>query len=183
MHGSPYTPGEVVYLLSLTCAQARDESVRWADSCGSLSAEDLPATTSQEYDPVLLIARWHDVRAARERVVTTKEAAAVLEQRLAGGTEREVGQALGVSDSTVHRRFRATVEEILAELGAHAGPLETPAYSRTALCIACARAPRRGPSVCEPCAIEGERRREARREAKRDARQRVEADLRAKASR
>jgi hypothetical protein len=175
-----YTPGEVAYLLSLSRSQARDESVRWSDSVGSLSHDDLPATTSTEFAPVLLIARWRDVHGARATVVARKRAEAAREldaaareaveqglaetwaivaARLAASPERAIAAALGLSDTTVHRRFRASLEEILAELGGSAVP-ETPASSRVSACLVCAERPRarsadddRQLSTCVECYV------------------------------
>jgi AraC-like DNA-binding protein len=187
MGSAAYTPGEVVYLLSLSPQQARDASVRWADSVGSMSA-DGPAGSSAggEHDPVLLIARWHDVRAARRRVIARKEAhaaeaEAILALRLAGATTRAVAGVVGLSYPTVHRRFRATVDEVLAELGADVSGTE--ATSRVAACLMCGTRPRVGTGACAPCTAAGDERRARRRQARREARARIEAELRAASAR
>lgn len=137
-----YSPAEVVFLLSLSQEDAQDFSVRWADSCRDLSSDGPSSAAGREHDPLPLIARWVDVRAARRRVVRAKEADAVLELRLAGHTERDVAEQTGLSAATVHRRFRATVQEILTELGTQPVADAPERLSRVSACLKCGQHPR-----------------------------------------
>ena len=112
-----YSAGEVAFLLSLSRDDAEDMSVSWADSVGSASADSLPSSTSHEWDPVLLIARWCEVDAARRRVMGSRAEARILHMRLVEEqTEREIAAATGLSQPTVHRRWRSMVDEVVDEL-------------------------------------------------------------------
>ncbi len=159
MPAGGYTRGEVVYLLSLTHSDAVSEDARQPDSLARTSPEGPGAPTAhEEWDPVFTVARWHDVQAARRRALERKMTAAnadprqlkleliILELRSRGWTEEEIAQRAGLAQQSVSRKARATLAEIVAELGG-----ETTFGERTS-----------SPPVCWTCggsAVRVERRR------------------------
>jgi hypothetical protein len=95
---------------------------------------------------VLAIARWREVVDARDRVVRAKLDARILELRLQELGARAVANEVGVSHPTVVRRLRATLDEVLAELGSSAPEASAVVVSRPSMCLTCgsrARARRR----------------------------------------
>jgi hypothetical protein len=121
--------------------QARDmsEDVRscaagWGDSLHSLSPGDT--------QPLPLILRWHDVHAARDRVraMLSAEHDRITQRRVGGETGIALAARLGVSEPTVIRKLRSTLDAILDELGGEL--LEAEAPSRPAACLVCGERPR-----------------------------------------
>lgn len=108
---------------------------------------DFAPAAQAEIDPIPTYARWCEVRRARARVeagngrveLAAQETLA-LELRIRGLMEREIAEILSVSTPTAHRRWRALLEEITAELGA-APELASPA-SRIPACLLCGQRPR-----------------------------------------
>lgn len=132
-----YSRAEVVWLLSIDDpddVRALDEGL--VDSLAPLTAGS--GASSADGAGVPVIARWHDVRRARERVCAAKLDREIVERRVAGEGEREVAAEVGVSQPTVHRRFRATIDEILEELG---GEAEAAAVSLPSVCLSCGGQP------------------------------------------
>lgn len=142
-----YSPAEVAYLLSLDHDEALLDSAGFVDSLAHLGDDSHGAPASDvEHAGVPTIARWADVRRARARVLARKEADAarrssqVLVLRVHEATEAEVARLLGVSQPTVNRHLRATLDEILAELG---GEMEgADVVSRPSACLKCGSRPR-----------------------------------------
>ena len=109
---------EVVWLLSLD----HEEAVAF-DASPTSSFPDLLSSSSHSGSTgasddreVLAVLRWHDVHRAR-RLVEPLIDEEVLELRLKGLTEHQIGIALERSQSTVNRQFSASIDEILRELG------------------------------------------------------------------
>lgn len=122
--GEPlYTEGEVRFLLSLTRGEAIDLDASQPDSCAHLTDDVIPAGDAGEDHGLMTIARWHDVHSARRRVVTHQADQAVLQAAAWGLNQREVAQATHLSQATVHRKLRASMGDLLRELGeAHEAP-------------------------------------------------------------
>jgi DNA-directed RNA polymerase specialized sigma24 family protein len=117
MDGSEYSVGEVVWLLQMSHQEAIDYDADPRDSCADLS-EDPQGGGSADADPSLFVVlRWHDVHDAAKRVATKKENAHIVRLRAEGFTEEEVARVMDCDRRTLRRRFRATVAEIVAELG------------------------------------------------------------------
>jgi hypothetical protein len=171
-----YSLGEVLYLLSLSHEDAIDDDAGQADSCAQFTEDGhAPATAHEEWDPVMTIARWWDVRRARDRVARTKLEQEVVQLRVAGFGEHELAGLLGLSRATARRRFRASVEEILHELGGEVD--QTERISIPSACLTCGDRPRarlapvtrrhgrgrrtirpeRSSSLCEPCTPDARR--------------------------
>jgi hypothetical protein len=142
LSGTQYTVAEVAFLLALSHEDAIDISVAWSDSLAKCT-HDGPAapTTSEDWDPPMLIARWHDVQAAKRRAQIGKLRLEILRLRVAGYTELEVAQLVGLGKKTAARRFRASLDEILEELGGVATNVDAPTSSVPA-CMSCATRPR-----------------------------------------
>jgi hypothetical protein len=151
--GDGYTRGEVVYLSSLSRREAIDEDASQPDSLARTSPDGPGAPTAHEdWDPVFAVARWHDVQAARRRVVERKMAAAgadprairlelvILELRVRGWTERAIAEHTGLQALAVRRRFTAGIADILDELGGELAA-ETVTSSPSA-CMHCGVRPR-----------------------------------------
>ena len=109
-----YSPAEVTFLLSLDEETADLHATAIPSVLGGFSGESGPSSADDAGVP--LLPRWNDVHGARERVKLRKRDAEILELRVAGEGEREVARLVGASKTTVHRRFRASIEEILEEL-------------------------------------------------------------------
>lgn len=115
------------------------------------------AGTAQEDPQLFVIARWVDVRRARRGLILeqlreeqglathveimrmAEIADRVMQLRGSGWTEDEVADELGVSRSTVRRRFRAGVDALLQALGEHHAPDR---LSYVSACLECAARPR-----------------------------------------
>lgn len=114
---APYTVGEVLWLLQMTRQEAIDYDASPKDSCADLS-EDPYGGGSANADPSLfVICRWHDVHDARKRVVRRKGDEFIIRLRAEGFTELEIVRLARVPQATMRRRFRATLAEIVTELG------------------------------------------------------------------
>lgn len=141
-----YTRGEVLYLLSLKREDAIDEDAGQPDSCAMLSPDDLPSTTHAEWDPVFAIARWHDVQGAKRRLekrwerVHAELGLEIVELRAREATEEQVAELVGLHRLAARRRFHATLEDIMRELGGAAETAER--TSAVSACMKCARRPR-----------------------------------------
>lgn len=132
-----YSPGEIAWLLSLTYEEAVSADASPVSSTGQLSGDGTSGSADGPQVPV--IARWNDVRRARQ-IVREKRDQEILELRVAGETEQEVAAKVGLSQQTVSRRFRASLRDILDELGGPASPEEV--ESRLSLCLECGDRPR-----------------------------------------
>ncbi|HEX6025949.1 MAG TPA: hypothetical protein VFZ00_28415 [Solirubrobacter sp.] len=138
-----YTRGKVAYLLSLDHDTAVNLSVAWIDSVGSASSDGHhAATATHEFDPVLLVAEWHDVHQAadvvRGRRHDRREAARLLiitQLRAEGVTEREIAEALRMDAVTARRRYLSFLDEVLDELGGEAPPVEQ--FDQPSACLHC----------------------------------------------
>jgi hypothetical protein len=132
----------VAFLLALSHEDAIDISVAWRDSLASCTPDGPAApTTSEDWDPPILIARWHDVQRAKRRASIGRLRDEILRLRVAGYTEVEVAQITGLTKPTARRRFAATIDEILDELGGVAVAVDGPA-SAVPACMSCGQAPR-----------------------------------------
>lgn len=117
MDGCDYTVGEVLWLLQMSRQEAIEYDAVPKDSCADLS-EDPQGGGSADADPSLFVVlRWHDVHDAAKRVSIRKENAHIIRLRAVGYTEEEVSARLSLDRRTLRRRFRATLAEIVAELG------------------------------------------------------------------
>jgi transcriptional regulator len=133
-----YTIGEILWLLSLTREQAVDLDATPADSLAATS--ETHAADARTIDgSIPVIARWHDVQQAKARLNATKQELKMVELRAQGQTDKQVAETLGTSRQTVNRKWRATVQEILDELG---GEYHESALSHIDLCLNCGKHPR-----------------------------------------
>lgn len=138
-----YTVGELVFLLSLSVEEALAESERFRSCLAQVTADgDLAPAAPAELDPIPTFARWSEVRRARFRVVKGRLEAQVIDLRLAGFTEREVAEQLGISDTTVHRQFRARLDDIIELLGGVVAREDDERTSMVPACMVCAARPR-----------------------------------------
>ena len=112
-----YTRQEVVWLLGISREQAIEYDASQRDSLAGLTTNG-PSTHQAGDGELPAIVRWHDIQAARRRITDGKHAQYVLEHACQGESTREIARAVGVSHMTVHRRFKASLDELLAELGA-----------------------------------------------------------------
>jgi hypothetical protein len=130
-----YSVGEITWLLALNYEDVLEEDF----PATSLSQPD--SNGSGDTTRVPTLARWAEVRAAAARVIKHKRDLEGAELVARGYTQAEVAGLLGASQQTVSRRFRATVAEILEELG---GPVQAPAdaTSGPAACLLCGVRPR-----------------------------------------
>lgn len=149
-----YTRSEVLWLRQMDRSAATFHDAYPPSALSN--AEGGLASSAEETLPA--IARWWDVRLAFERVTVDKRDKAIVELRLAGFTEEEVARAMGTSQPTVNRRFRATLLEVMEELG-EAYPDEPKSYAP--VCWRClAPAVRLAEVVAERWTYMGRRRRE-----------------------
>lgn len=96
-----YSVGEVVWLLALS----RKDAI----------AEGLGDATR-----VPTLALWSEVRAARRRLGGQRRDTAAAWLLAQGHSQGEVAEQLGMSQQTVSRRFRASIEQLVDELnGTH----------------------------------------------------------------
>lgn len=113
-----YTPSEVAWLLSMTHGEALSCDSHPPDSWPDLLSSDAQMGHSggiEEGGELLVVLRWTDVHRAKKQVQGSIDDQ-VMVLRSAGYTQEEIGQALGRSQQTVSRQWRASIEEILAEL-------------------------------------------------------------------
>jgi hypothetical protein len=163
--GGVYRRSEVLFLLSISAreiAELVDADV--VSSAGGLSSSHSTSLSPGDRQPLPLIVKWWDVQQARRAVraalseqhdravqhetdngnapapTVTAEQELVTALRLAGHTEQQIAERLGVSDSTARRRFVSTIDAILAALGGEATGTE--AQSKPAACLKCASRPR-----------------------------------------
>jgi hypothetical protein len=136
-----YSEGEVAWLMSISRRDAigfdaypRSQVARFSPGGHAHTAVD------PTISPVPTIARWHDVRAARERVVTDHRDRILIFLRTLEFTEREVAEFFELSKSAIHQRFRARFDDILAVLGGAATPPER--TSQVSACMRCGERPR-----------------------------------------
>lgn len=135
-----YTPGEVVWLLQMDREQAISYDAYPRSSCADLSEDPHGSGSSDGDDELFVIARWWDVMRASARITTDKQTGEIAVLRARGYTEEEVGRMLGLSQPTVHRRFRASLKELLLVLGEFHDDLER--ESRIPACLTCGQRPR-----------------------------------------
>ncbi|MGK2937866.1 MAG: hypothetical protein ACSLFR_08705 [Solirubrobacteraceae bacterium] len=100
------------------------------------------------------LARWSEVHAARQRVVTRilvddgLDDAEIVEQltiailRSWGVPGPEVGQLVGMDRFVAERRYKGIVRDVLAELGGEAPPVPDRLDAPPAACLKCGQRPR-----------------------------------------
>lgn len=138
---SGYTRNEVAFLLSLgTHDEALAYATRIVSSLGNLTNETCHPRLGAEDSDVPLIARWAEVHSAKQRIAGEKENLALLQLRLQGYTDEEVGVLLGLGRRTVGRRWKATLQEILDELG-ETEEVMMP-LDHIDMCLTCGKRPR-----------------------------------------
>ncbi len=126
--GEHYTSGEVLFLLALRHQDALLLDSSPPDSLVRFTHGESTGEGSADPELPVLARRW-DVRRAQHTV------GSMIVLRAAGVTERELATALGVSHVTIHHRIRATVDDILDQLGGEGDDAE--AVSRPAMCLLC----------------------------------------------
>jgi hypothetical protein len=132
-----YTVGELVWLLALRYKDALEEDL---PGSSLMRADGGGGRWGGDPTRIPTLARWSEVHAAKERVVRRRRDAIAAELLAQGYVQAEVASLLETSQQTVSRRFRATLREILDELG---GPRSSEdASSRVPLCLICGRRPR-----------------------------------------
>lgn len=138
-----YTRREVVELNSLTREQAIDRAVGTRDSLQGLSDSDsaLHVKRGAEDAAVPFLARWSEVRRARDEIEAAKEGMAILQLRAAGFPEAEIARLMNRDRLAVRRRQRVAIDEILAALGGEA-PDVAPVIANPDACLKCGQAPR-----------------------------------------
>lgn len=131
-----YTRGEVAWLLGLTREEAIQQDACQSDSLAHLADKDASDfhTATQEWDPVLTIARWNDVHRARTRVLATRLVAdgvdpadvwveLIITTLTAWGVPGpEVARLVGVDRFIARRKFTGLLRYILDELGGEKEP-------------------------------------------------------------
>lgn len=151
-----YTRGEVAWLLGLTREEALLEDACQPDSLAHLADEDASDshTATQEWDPVMTVARWSDVHTARTRVLAGRlledgvEPVAVQQELVIvtlttwGLTGPEVAAIVGVDRFTARRRFSGLLRYILDELGGEQEPDGQMLARRADACLKCGVRPR-----------------------------------------
>jgi hypothetical protein len=134
-----YSRGEVLWLLSITYDEALGLDAVPRDSC--LTFGDVGSSTALiEDSPLLTVLRWHDVHAARRRILATKLERLVVRLRAAGFTERDIATVIATPKTTVRRHFDATLNEIIRLLGE--GDSSSDPHAVTASCLTCGQHPR-----------------------------------------
>lgn len=132
-----YTAAEIGFLLSIDEDEARLIDAGVGSQLGRLSGNG----ASSEDPGVFAIARWHDVHRARARVLARKGSdAMVLSLGLAQMPQRRIAAVMAISQPTVSRKIKATLDEILDELGGSA--IASSATSRLSACFECGVRPR-----------------------------------------
>lgn len=151
-----YTRGEVAWLLGLTREEAVLEDACQPDSLAHLADEDASDshTATQEWDPIMTVARWSDVHDARTRVlahqllndgvepVVVHQEIVIVTLTSWGVTGPEVAAVVGLDRFTTRRRFTGLLRYILDELGGeyeHAAPMLA---RRADACMKCGVHPR-----------------------------------------
>jgi hypothetical protein len=129
-----YTAGEVAWLLSLTRTDAIEH-----DAPSSHLGQPDGAGEGGHRIPTL--ARWAEVHGVKRRVVCRRRDALAAELVARGYTQPEVAELLDSSQPTIHRRFKASVRDILAELGGEADDVAD-APARPSMCLRCGVRPR-----------------------------------------
>lgn len=133
--GGGYTRSEVAWLLGLDREEAIDFDAVPRDSLRQ--AEESLAGNAEE--TLFAIARWHDVHAARRAITRDNVIREVMKLRANHFTEHEIAVMVGLTRSTVRRRYIATLDQLLAHLGEQVDP---PRFSTVPTCIACGKAVR-----------------------------------------
>lgn len=138
-----YTRREIVQLLSLTREEAVDIAAGMRDSLAGLSDPDVALHVTREGadTTVPILARWAEVRQARNRIAKAKDGAMILQLRAAGFPETEIARLMDGDRLAVRRRQRVAIDEILAALGGEA-PDATPVVANPDACLKCGQAPR-----------------------------------------
>lgn len=136
-----YQRNEIAFLLSLDRQQALEYASGMRDSIGHLTEERGHSGFSPDDTDVPFIAMWAEVNAAAARIKDAKANLALLHLRLQGYTDEEIATELKLGRVTVGRRWRATLEEILNELGGEAEPIAM-ALDHIDMCTRCGVNPR-----------------------------------------
>lgn len=95
-----------------------------ADSPDSLAhlAEDIHGSGLGIEDlDVPHVARWHDVHLAAERIARRNWLADVSADLVNGASQQAIAASQGVSQATLSRRYRASMEQLLLELNHRPG--------------------------------------------------------------
>lgn len=151
-----YTRGEVAWLLGLTREEAILQDACQADSLAHLADEDASDshTATQEWDPVMTVARWDDVHRARTRVLAQRlldDGLSVDEVRMElviaylrawGIGEYDVARLVGIDRYAARRRFSGLLRYVLDELGGEKARDEAMLERRADACMRCAARPR-----------------------------------------
>jgi hypothetical protein len=139
--GAVYGPGEILFLLSLTHADALDLDAY--PSVPSYSADGQPLGGNQEDGPPLpVVVRWHDVHQARAQFITERERLHVIDSRLRGNTEQETAKLTGLSQPTVNRRMTAVLAQLQHVLNLDSTDDALDAADHIDLCLICGGGPR-----------------------------------------
>jgi AraC-like DNA-binding protein len=77
----------------------------------------VPSGDSGDDSELFTIARWHDVHDARRRIVRSKRDDLLLQLRAHEYSQEEMATVMGDSQPTISRRIKATLRELLDELG------------------------------------------------------------------
>lgn len=89
-----------------------------ADSLAHLSEDDVHGSgMSAEESDVLIVARWWDVHRAAALVTGCELLERIVKLELDGFSQDAIATMLGVPRTTLRRRFKATMDEMLEVLG------------------------------------------------------------------
>jgi hypothetical protein len=138
-----YTPGEVSWLLSMNGEEAEDGD--WISGEEQARARDVHSLRSTgqwgagDESGLPVIARWHDVRRARDEVIERRAGRAVAQLSRGGFTQQQIAERAGVHQATVSRKLKVRRDDLLAEL--HDPDAEeddqSPRRTWSTLCAAC----------------------------------------------
>lgn len=128
----------------MTRQDAIDHDSSWPDSVARLQASDDAGGalgSGEDGPPLPTILRWHDVQDARKRVVRGKEAMHITQLRLGGFNELELARIAGKDRLALRRRWHASIQDIMDELGAVASEPEA-LSDGVSPCLRCGERPR-----------------------------------------
>lgn len=92
--------------------------------------------------PELVLEQIGVDRLAKSRDVDRERLDEILVMRAQGHTEAEIAAAVGMSLSTTRRRFQASLNAIISELGGNPGPAPADLDRGVAACMTCGQRPR-----------------------------------------